>query len=749
MSPPPPHIYEFGDFRLDAEKRLLWREGAPVPLTPRVFETLLYLLEHNGTLLDKERLMEAVWPNSIVEENNLTQNISTLRRVFGETPGSHRFIVTVPGRGYRFVANVRLRENGAEPAETSLPVVPDEATQLSGSINPESPARSAVAAKATLFRIALALLLICACLMAGMFVARIRESPPPAKLVATSLDPVAPLDTKSIAVLPFENLSDESANAYFATGIQEEILADLAKIADLKVTSRTSANLYKAGNPRNTKEIGQQLGVAHLLEGSVQRSGDHLRVHAQLIDARTDSHLWAQTYDREVADVFALQSEIAQTIANQLQAKISLREKAAIALPPTSDPVAMGLYLQANALEDEPPYHENLLKATDLLEQAVVRDPRFFLAYCGLGQINLTLYIFGFDHTVARREMADAAIQKAAELQPEAGEVHLVRARYFGFGLRDYDRARSELELARRILPNNPGVYHETALIDRRQGRWTEAVRNFDRAMELDPRNTELLENAAATYTGMRRYTEAAQLYRRVVAVSPHDYIARINGATQLFYERADIRPLRTELDAILAEEPDAAPKVADGLFACAILERDSAAADCALSAIPPEGIAGRPELVVPREWYVGYAARIFNHPATARAALVATQTILEKWVRDQPDNASAWSLLGRVEAALGQKEAALKAGRHACEVLPLSREAVSGLMPLLDLAKIFAWAGEKDFALEQLATYAGQPLGFLSYGDLRLSPDWDSLRDDPRFEKIATSLSPAAEDKK
>lgn len=739
MNAPPVPIYEFGDFRLDAEKRLLSREGVQVPLTPRVFETLLFLVEHNGAVLDKERLMEAVWPDSIVEENNLTQNISTLRRVFGETPDSHRFIVTVPGRGYRFVARVTSPENGAESPEKTFVVAPDDAIQPSVTIDPQVPAPRTSAGKTKFLIVALALLPICALIVGAIFIFRTRESPPPAKSAPLQ---ATVLDAKSIAVLPFENLSADPENAYFTAGIQEEILSNLTKIADLKVISRTSANLYKSGSPRNASEIGQQLGVAHLLEGSVQRSGEHLRVHAQLIDTRTDSHLWAQTYDREVADAFVLQSEIAQTIAAQLQAKISLREKAAITLPPTKEPVAIDLYLRAGSLEDQPPYHENLLKIVDLLEEAVVRDPRFFLAYCRLGRVNLTLYTSGYDHTLGRREMANAAIQKAAALQPDAGEVHLVRARYFGFGIRDYDRARSELELARQTLPNNPGVYYETALLDRRQGRWTEAVGNFSRALELDPRNVELVENAADTYAALRRYPEAARLGLLAVAISPRDYYTRTMNAFNLVWERANCRPLHTELNAILTENPGAAPMISESLFYCAIWERDVAAVDRALAAIPPEGIAAHPDAMLPREWYIGYVARTFNRPEIARTAFTTTRAVLEKLVLEQPDNASAWSLLGRVEAALGRKEEAIKAGRRACEVLPLLREPTSGLRPLHDLTRIYAWVDEKDLALQQLAVSAKQDMG-VSYGELRLDPDWDSLRDDPRFTKIVESLAP------
>ena len=239
-------------------------------------------------------------------------------------------------------------------------------------------------------------------------------------------------------MLPFENLSDDKENAYFATGVQDEILSDLAKIADLKVISRTSTRPYEAGKPRNSRQIGQELGVAHLLEGSVQRTGNRLRINAQLIDTRTDSHLWAQVYDRDVSDVFAIQSEIAQTIAGQLQAKISASEKAAVARPPTRDLVANDLYLKAIA-RLQTPESVNEREAIKLLEQAVARDPRFLRAYCALARVHLSLYD-AEDHTPARLQTANAAIEKAAQLQPDAGEVHLVRARYLARGLRDYDQ---------------------------------------------------------------------------------------------------------------------------------------------------------------------------------------------------------------------------------------------------------------------------------------------------------------------
>ena len=317
------------------------------------------------------------------------------------------------------------------------------------------------------------------------------------------MQPVAPeVSTKSIAVLPFENLSEEKANAFFADGVQDEILTHLARIADLKVISRTSVMQYKSGAPRNLREIGQQLGVAHVVEGSVQRAANKVRVNAQLIDARNDAHLWAQTYDRDLADVFAIQSEIAKAIADQLQAKLSPNEKKAIEQPPTTDLAAFDLYSRAKSLlltagfsaTREPDQR----KAIELLDEAVKRDPSFFDAYCQLAYAHESLYaISGSDHTPARLALAEAAVQAATRLRPDAAETHLARAQYLYFGLRDYAGALAELEIARRALPNDPRLFELTGYILRRRGQQEEGLRNLQRAVELDPRNFSTLQQVA------------------------------------------------------------------------------------------------------------------------------------------------------------------------------------------------------------------------------------------------------------
>ena len=397
---------------------------------------------------------------------------------------------------------------------------------------------------------------------------------------------------KSIAVLPFENLSDDKQNAYFADGVQDEILTDLAKIADLKVISRTSVMQYKTGAKRNLREIAKALGVAHVVEGTVQRTGNRVRVSAQLIDAPTDMHLWAERYDRDLADVFAIQSEIAKTIADQLQAKISPSEKAAIQKPPTTDLVAYDLYLRAQALwaDVSDPIHarEKLPKAAHLLDQAVSRDPHFLLAWCLLSKTHGALYEQGYDHSPGRLDLANGAVQAALHLQPDSGEAHLARASYYYYGFRDYGRARSELAIVRRALPNNAEVFEYTGFIDRREGRWAEATHNLERALELDPRNLFLLQQLALTYPSQRRYADEARIWDRLLTIVPGDPLTRIARALVALNWRADIKPYQTTLATLTAENPSVAPDVDDPFFA--LCERTAAAAARALTNYPSDG---------------------------------------------------------------------------------------------------------------------------------------------------------------
>ena len=569
-----------------------------------------------------------------------------------------------------------------------------------------------------------------------------------AAFVIVSRRPTASLSDipgKSIAVLPFENLSEEKANAFFADGVQDEILTHLAKIADLKVISRTSVMQYKTGIARNLREIGKQLGVAHVLEGSVQRAGGKVRVNAQLIDARSDAHVWAQTYDRDLADVFAIQSEVAQAIADQLNAKLSPEEKAAIKQAPTADLVAYDLYVRAQDFRAATSFNarlkENLLEAARLLDQVIARDPTFFLAYCRLAEVHDLIYFFGSDHTPARLALANMAIQTALRLRPGSGEAHLALAEHLYRGYRDNEHALAELALARRALPNDPLVFELTGFITRRQGRWEESTTDLKRALELDPRNLFFLQQLSFTYELQRRYRDLVAVLDRALKLVPSDPDTRLARALIDLSERADPRPAHATIDAVVAEDPVAAKTIAARWFYIALCERDNFGVSRSLALLPPEGISeGR--VWWPRPFFEALAARARGDAAVARAAFTAARGEVEKITREQADYAQGIIALGLIDAGLGRKDEAIREGTRAVALVPVSKDAIDGADLILNLAVIYAWTGEKDLALKQLAEAAQLP-STLNYGWLRLHPDCDALRGDPRFEKIVASFAP------
>ena len=557
------------------------------------------------------------------------------------------------------------------------------------------------------------------------------------------------ISQKSIAVLPFENRSEDKANAFFADGVQDEILTYLAKIADLKVISRTSVLQYKSGVARNLREIAQQLGVANVVEGSVQRSGNRVRVNAQLVDARNDAHLWAQTYDRDLADVFAIQSEIARAIADQLQAKLSPNEKKAIEQPPTTDLAAFDLYSHAKSLLLtaflSATSESDLRKAIELLDEAVKRDPSFFDAYCQLAYAHEILYAVKGDHTPARLALVEAALQAATRLRPNAAETHLARAEYL-YGLRDYAGALAELEIARRALPNDPRLFELTGLILRRRGQQEEGLKNLERAVELDPRNFNTLQQIAGSYLQLGRYAEAITALDRALAILPDNAETRATRGGVYLCWKADTRPLHQTIDAILAQGPSAIANAADLWFFCALAERDPAAAERALVALGHNPCLGKATIILSHSFGEGLLARMTKDEARARSAFEAARAQQEKIVQAQSDYGPALCVLGLIDAALGRKDLALDEGRRAIALTPLEKDVNSGSHVLQYFAITAAWTGEKELALQQLeaglrAPYVSQTV--LSYGALKLLPFWDPLRGDPRFEKIVASLVP------
>jgi serine/threonine-protein kinase len=545
----------------------------------------------------------------------------------------------------------------------------------------------------------------------------------------------AVIPDKSIAVLPFENLSADPENAFFTDGVQDEILNDLAKIADLKVISRTSVMRYKSGVQRNLRQIANDLGVAHVVEGSVQRAANRVRVSAQLIDAKTDAHLWAERYDRPLDDVFAIQSDIAQAIAGQLQAKLSPQTKSAIEERPTKDLTAYDLYLRAKLLVRNPVIDSNrYVEALLLLDQAVARDPDFFPAYCLIAETNSRLY-WNFEHNARRRDSAERAVKTALRLRPEAGEAHLARAHYLFSCNLDYDNARAELAFARRTLPNNPEVFISMGIIDQRQGRYNESMRSWEEALELDPGNLFILRRLALAYLYLRRFAELAAIVDRGLVLDPDDSGWQVDRAWWVDLDgRADPKPLHEICEVLIKKDPAVAAERAEVWLDLSLCERDRGLADRAL-AIMPEGYNTN-GLHFSRTFLEGCAARAFGAEAAAQKAFTAARAEVERTVREQPDYGPPLCMLGLIDAGLGRKEEAIREGRRASELLPVATDALNGTLIMQYLGVIYAWTGEKDLAIKQIAATLQVP-SLLSYGHLRLHPWWDPLRGDPRFEKL------------
>lgn len=558
------------------------------------------------------------------------------------------------------------------------------------------------------------------------------------------------IPSKSIAVLPFANLSDDEKNAFFADGFQDEVLTNLRNLADLEVRSRTSVMGYRDVHARNLRTIAQELRVAFILEGSVQRDGHRVRITVQLIKASTDDHLWADHYDRDLSDAFAIQSEVAKTVAQQLGARISPREKAALEEPPTNDREAYALYVQGKEMAASTTFNarggENLITGVRFLDQAIARDSDFFLAYYQLARAHNQIYRLGIDHTAARLAQAEKAMEALQRLKPEAGETSLARGEHYYWGYREYGKAREQFELARQRLPKDPRPVLLMAYLDRRQGRSEASLLEFGQALALEPRDLNILQQISLSYQLLRLFPEMASTLDRALAVAPDDVGTRIQRALVELEWRADLKPLQAEIASALARDPAVASNIANDWFALALCQRNSDEARRALDVMTASGC--RTEGVLyPRAWCAGLAARTRGDLAAAKLAFEAARAEAEKTLETLPDYAEANSILAMIDAALGRKNEAINRGRRAVELLSLNKDAVEGAVLLENLALIYAWTGEKELALEQLAVAVNNP-GPISYGKLRLHPNWDPLRGDPRFTQLMNRLAPKAEER-
>jgi len=551
----------------------------------------------------------------------------------------------------------------------------------------------------------------------------------------------------SIAVLPFENLSNDKDDAFFADGVQDDVLTKLARISELRVISHTSVMHYR-GN-QDPRKVGKALGVLHLLDGTVRRYGGKVHVNARLVNARTGTHVWAEEYDRDLNEVFAIEAELAQSVASQLGAKVSTDETTAMEARPTKDLVAYDLYVHAAPLIEESLYYglsseTNLFKAVELLNKAVAQDPTFLLACCQLARAHDAIYWSALDHTQGRLELAKSAVNSALKLNPDSGEAHFASALHFYYGYLDYDRAREELTVALLTLPNNARIFELNGYIDRRQARWNDAVRNLERAVELDPRNDDIFFGTGFTYLCARDYKRAREIANRGLALPTKNNYARFLPVWIDFHEQADTRPWHEVLEKILAENPASARDLTRGRFFVSLYERDPVAAEHALATLdyPVMNARGIGTVKFSPAYARGLVARMKGDAAGADAAFRAARAQQEEAVGTAPDDASKLSFLGLIDASLGRKEEALREGLRAVELLPSTKDALNGTEVLYFYAAICAWTGERDQAIQQLQTLARLPAG-VSYGEIRLDPFWDPLRGDPRFEKIVASLAP------
>jgi TolB-like protein/Flp pilus assembly protein TadD len=534
---------------------------------------------------------------------------------------------------------------------------------------------------------------------------------------------------RSIAVLPFQNLSDEKENAYFADGIQDDVLTNLSKIGDLKVISRTSVMPYRA-TKSNAREIGKSLGVGTILEGSVRRVGNRVRVNVQLIDVANDQHIWAEDYDRELTDVFAIQSDLSQKIAGELRAKLSPTEKAQIERKPTENSEAYLAFVEGHDLLTRPDrLRADTEKAEQLFEKATRLDPNFAGAFAALAWVEDWMY-HTFDPTPGRKAKAYAAANEALRLQPDLPEAHLGLGFYHYYCERNYQRALDEFAIARQSLPNSADVYLAIGAIQRRQGKWAESTANMEKAASLSPRDAFLLMNLADNYQANKDFENADRLYDRAIEAAPNSVSFRTGKAMLA----ADLKGDLSEIDTQLAKMPDADSdsEAALGRTYLLMLQRKYLEALSVLKRSPGDAHSD----AKPREYLEGVFYTFLNDKEQAHSAFRRARPILEKAIQESSQDASRHATLGIVLAGLGEKDAAIGEGKRAVALLPESQDALDGPKMTVALAQIYAWTGENDAALKLLERSLITPAG-LTVSSLKLNPIWDPLRSDARFQAL------------
>ena len=561
------------------------------------------------------------------------------------------------------------------------------------------------------------------------------------------IGPTAATTDKSVAVLPFENLSSDKENAFFAQGIQDEIITTLSRISGLRVISRTSTAHYKSA-PENLSEIARQLRVSNMLEGSVQKAGDRVHINVQLIRADDDAHLWAQSYDRQLTDIFGVEGEVAKSIADSLQATLSPQEKARVETKPTTNADAYVLYLRARDYQTRP---DNLMQdfksAINLYDQAIKLDPNFALAHARLSATTSNLYHF-YEPTETWKQKAYAEALESLRLQPNLGEGHLALGLYHYYMEGDYDAALHELALAAEALPNDGDVGLYTAAVLRRSGHLTEALAAYQHAEQIDPRNSITLYDSSQTYVGLRDWRKGAEGMDRVLALFPESFNVKIQRAYVEFYWKGSTAPIKAALQSLPRNlDPDGV--VTFARWDVSLMDRDVNAAEKALVACQLDTITSQTGVPLPKSYLQAFIDLVRGDAAKAQTEFEAARPAVEKLVTDSPRNATRHAQLGLLFAFLGRKEDALREGQRAMELKPITHDVIEGAVAEDFYALICARLGLTDEAISRIERLLPTPFAVdyadesVTLSDLRQRWEWDPLRNDPRFQKILASPEP------
>jgi TolB-like protein/Flp pilus assembly protein TadD len=539
---------------------------------------------------------------------------------------------------------------------------------------------------------------------------------------------------KSIAVLPFANFSSDPENAFFADGIQDDVLTNLAKIGALKVISRTSVLPYR-GQTHNIREIGKALNVATVLEGSVRREGKRVRINVQLIDASNDHHLWAQVYDRELTDVFAIQSELSQEIASALKATLAPAEQERIGRKPTHNGDAYLLYLEAHEIFGRPDrHHDDLARVEMLYDRAIQLDPTFALAHARLSQVESWMF-YAVEPLPVRAKKARAAANEALRLEPELPESHLAMGYVHYYIDRDYDAALKELAVACGGLPNDPGIFRAMAAIQRRQGKWDDSTASYAKAVSLDPKDPILLENMGMNYLAVRNYTTAAQIFDRALKLAPETFTIQELRTRTEFYATGDLRPMQSLL-ALWPENIDPNGTITLARYNCKMYERKFEELLAILERSPAEKSRGETSAPISREFLKATVYAAMKDETRARENYTAARVKAEKAVEESPGDGPRHALLGLIDAGLGRCDEAKAEAKRAVDLLPESKDAFDGPILVMSRARIHMMCGDLETAFALLDHSLQTPAG-ITVNELRLDPVWDPLRADPRLQQM------------